>query len=79
MQIMTTNILHIAVAQLKPTLGDIAGNLDKARAARATARGQGADLVLFTELFVSGGAEHQGPDGGGPIAVIVKTDTTSSN
>ena len=49
-----TDILHIAVAQLKPTLGDIAGNLDKARAARATAREQGADLVLFSELFLSG-------------------------
>ncbi|MDQ0470915.1 NAD+ synthase [Labrys wisconsinensis] len=46
--------LRIAVAQLKPTLGDIAGNLAKARGARAVARGQGADLVLFTELFLSG-------------------------
>ena len=51
---MSANILHIAVAQLKPTLGDIAGNLDKARVARAAAKGQGADLVLFTELFISG-------------------------
>jgi hypothetical protein len=25
-----------------------------------------------TELFVSGDAEHQGPDGGGPIAVIAR-------
>jgi hypothetical protein len=23
-----------------------------------------------TEWFVSGGAEHQGPDGGGPFAII---------
>jgi hypothetical protein len=23
-------------------------------------------------LFVSGGAEHQGPDGGGPVAVIAE-------
>ena len=51
---MTTDTLRIAVAQLKPTMGDIAGNLDKARAARATASGHGADLVLFTELFLSG-------------------------
>jgi cyanuric acid amidohydrolase len=25
-----------------------------------------------TDLFVSGGAEHQGPDGGGPVAVIAR-------
>jgi NAD+ synthase len=46
--------LRIAVAQLNPTVGDIAGNLAKARAARAEAAEQGADLVLFTELFISG-------------------------
>src|SRR5262245_14868311 len=46
--------LRIAVAQLKPTLGDIAGNLDKARAARRAASADGADLVLHTELFLSG-------------------------
>jgi len=44
--------LDIAVAQLNPTVGDVAGNLDKARRARVTA--QGADLVVFTELFMSG-------------------------
>src|SRR5215467_15346540 len=44
--------LDIAVAQLNPTVGDVAGNLDKARRARATA--QDADLVVFTELFLSG-------------------------
>src|SRR5215203_4779242 len=48
------DILRITVAQLKPTLGDIPGNLDKARAARLKARADGADLVLFTELFLSG-------------------------
>jgi cyanuric acid amidohydrolase len=25
-----------------------------------------------TMLFVSGGAEHQGPDGGGPLAIIAR-------
>jgi NAD+ synthase len=48
------DILRITVAQLKPTVGDITGNLDKARAVRLKARADGADLVLFTELFVSG-------------------------
>lgn len=46
--------LRIAVAQLNPIVGDIAGNLAKAREARADAARQGADLVLFTELFISG-------------------------
>ena len=46
--------LRIAVAQLNPTVGDVAGNLEKARQARAEAARQGADLVLFTELFISG-------------------------
>ena len=46
--------LRIAVAQLNPTVGDIAGNLAKAREARADAARQGADIVLFTELFIAG-------------------------
>ena len=47
-------ILRIAVAQLNPVVGDIAGNLAKAREARADAARQGADLVLYTELFIAG-------------------------
>src|SRR5499426_2488681 len=46
--------LAIAVAQLNPTVGDIAGNAEKARAARAHAQRDGADLVAFPELFISG-------------------------
>ncbi len=46
--------LRIAVAQLDPTVGDVAGNLAKARQARADAARLGADLVLFTELFLAG-------------------------
>jgi len=45
---------RIAIAQLNPTVGDIAGNLDKARKARADAARHGADLVVFTELFIAG-------------------------
>ena len=48
------DVLRIAVAQSNPTVGDIAGNLAKAREARADAARHGADLVLFTELFISG-------------------------
>jgi NAD+ synthase len=47
-------ILRIAVAQLNPVVGDVAGNLAKAREARAEAARHGADLVLFTELFIAG-------------------------
>ena len=46
--------LLIAFAQLDPVVGDIAGNLIKAREARAQAAEQGAELVLFTELFIAG-------------------------
>ena len=46
--------LAIAVAQLNSTLGDIAGNATKVREARATAAAQGADLVVFPELFIAG-------------------------
>ncbi|WP_099866695.1 NAD+ synthase [Pararhizobium haloflavum] len=50
----STDTLSIAIAQLNPTVGDIAGNLEKARRARREAAEQGADLVVFTELFLSG-------------------------
>jgi NAD+ synthase len=48
------DILRIAIAQLNPTVGDIAGNLALARKARAEAARAGADLVVFTELFLAG-------------------------
>ncbi len=48
------DIIRIAVAQLNPIVGDIAGNLAKAREARTDAARHGADLVLFTELFLAG-------------------------
>src|SRR5579864_3786917 len=46
--------LAIAVAQLNPTVGDISGNLQRARRARATAAHDGADLIAFSELFIAG-------------------------
>ena len=48
------DILRIAVAQANPTVGDVAGNLTLARSCRADAARQGADLVVFPELFLSG-------------------------
>jgi len=46
--------LAIAVAQLNPIVGDIAGNLQRARKARAAAARDGADIVAFSELFIAG-------------------------
>ena len=46
--------LAIAIGQLNPTVGDIAGNADKARRARAEAARSGADIVALPELFLSG-------------------------
>jgi NAD+ synthase len=46
--------LAIAIAQLNPTVGDVAGNLAKALTTRAEAARQGADLVIFPELFLAG-------------------------
>ncbi|HVP85025.1 MAG TPA: NAD+ synthase [Rhizomicrobium sp.] len=48
-----TDRLTIALAQLNPTMGDIPGNLAKARAARAQAAKAKADLILFSELFIT--------------------------
>jgi cyanuric acid amidohydrolase len=42
------------------------------RHARAFVCGALAGIVGHAEIYVSGGAEHQGPDGGGPVAVIVE-------
>src|ERR1700674_2002428 len=46
--------LALAIAQLNPVVGDVAGNAGKARQARAAAAASGADLVVFSELFVAG-------------------------
>jgi NAD+ synthase len=43
---------RIALAQLNPVVGDIAGNLARARTARAQA--MDADVILFSELFIVG-------------------------
>ena len=43
---------RIALGQLNPVMGDIAGNLARARAARSHAAG--ADVILFSELFIVG-------------------------
>ena len=47
-------------------------DISPTRHARAFVCGALAGLVGHAEIYVSGGAEHQGPDGGGPVAVIAR-------
>ena len=49
-----TATLAIALAQINPVVGDVKGNVERIRRARAEAAGQGADLVVFPELCVAG-------------------------
>src|SRR5690348_3535681 len=49
-----TDRLVIALAQLNPTVGAIAANLAKARQAYGEAKDKGADLVLYSELYICG-------------------------
>jgi NAD+ synthase len=49
-----TDSLNLALAQINTTVGDLAGNLERIRAARAEAKRQGADLVVFPELTITG-------------------------
>jgi NAD+ synthase len=46
--------LTITLAQLNPVVGDVPGNAAKARAARAQAKADGADVVVLPELFIAG-------------------------
>jgi cyanuric acid amidohydrolase len=47
-------------------------DISSTRHARAFVAGALGGLVGHAEIFVSGGAEHPGPDGGGPVAVVVE-------
>ncbi len=74
--------LRAVLAKAEPARsGRIRGNrhimwddsdINATRHARALVGGVVAAAIGRTDLFISGGAEHQGPDGGGPIAVIAR-------
>jgi NAD+ synthase len=49
-----TDRLRIALAQLNPTVGAIPANLELARSALGEAEAAGADLLMLTELFLTG-------------------------
>ena len=49
-----TKTFRLTMAQLNPTVGDIAGNADQARQAWAEGKANGADLVALPEMFLVG-------------------------
>jgi cyanuric acid amidohydrolase len=49
-------------------------DISATRHARAFVGGVLAGIFGMTDLYVSGGAEHQGPPGGGPVAIIVEKE-----
>ncbi|KAA0681965.1 NAD+ synthase [Roseomonas genomospecies 6] len=49
-----TDRLSIALAQINPTVGNVAANIDRIRNARAEAAARGADLMVCPELVVTG-------------------------
>jgi NAD+ synthase len=49
-----TDTFKLMLAQLNPTVGAIAANMARAKAAWETARAAGADMVALTEMFVTG-------------------------
>ncbi|MBC7951360.1 MAG: NAD+ synthase [Rhodospirillaceae bacterium] len=49
-----SDTLSIALAQINPVVGDVAGNAQRIRDARAKAAQDGAQLVVFPELTISG-------------------------
>ena len=46
--------LILALAQINPLVGDVAGNAARARNVRAEAAAKGAALAVFPELFIAG-------------------------
>ena len=47
-------MLNITIAQINPTIGDVAGNLDLIRGAVQEASRQGGELIVFPELALTG-------------------------
>src|SRR5579863_10042590 len=46
--------MRIALAQLNPTVGDLAGNVDRMTRASRDAAARGAEAVVFPELSITG-------------------------
>jgi cyanuric acid amidohydrolase len=54
-------------------------DISSTRHARAMVGGALGGLVGRMDLFVSGGAEHQGPDGGGTVALIAERNAAGNS
>ncbi len=48
-------------------------DINNTRHARSVVNAVVSSVVGDPMMYVSGGAEHQGPPGGGPIAAVVRT------
>ena len=46
--------MRIALAQINPTVGDLAGNVDRMTRAARDAAARGAEVVVFPELSLTG-------------------------
>jgi len=46
--------LRVALAQINPTVGDLAGNADLIAQSVQSAQAQGANLIVFPEMIVTG-------------------------
>jgi predicted amidohydrolase len=51
---MNPSLVRIAAVQMEPTLGDVAGNLEKIKQRLVEATGAGARLVVFPECALTG-------------------------
>jgi cyanuric acid amidohydrolase len=87
MEIATDRIVNVfAKAEASPN-GHVRGfrhtmlddtDISSTRHARAAVGGLIAGLSGCGAVYVSGGAEHQGPPGGGPVAVIATVEDTAA-
>ena len=48
-------------------------DINHTRMARAVVAAAVGSVLQEPMIYVSGGAEHQGPEGGGPLALILRT------
>ena len=51
---LMTNAFTLALAQINPTVGDLSGNAERIISAARDAAAQGADLVLYPEMALTG-------------------------
>lgn len=74
-------VVNVLAKAEAPSTGEVRGrrntmiddsDINHTRSARAVVNAVVAAVTNDPMVYVSGGAEHQGPDGGGPVAVIAR-------